>query len=169
MKRGATQKRGRPNKSDEQKKRDIDLTTRLVKEIRRLSKMNPKMKSYNILADKLFNQNENESITGDTLRQYSSGHSAASASRRRYMAGVALKHGYGGIEATRALKRSGLIEDDPYREYYRKVMEKQEQKAVALAEKGVAALATVFCAESASSLLESMVARLCHPYVADEE
>lgn len=168
MKRGATQKRGRPNKSDEQKKRDIDLTTRLVKEIRRLSK-----KSYKMLADTLFNpldiQNENESITGDTLRQYSSGHSAASASRRRYMAGVALKHDCGGIEATRALKRSGLIEDDPYREYYRKVMEKQEQKAVALAEKGVAALATVFCAESASSLLESMVARLCHPYVADEE
>ena len=168
MKRGATQKRGRPNKSDEQKKRDIDLTTRLVKEIRRLSK-----KSYKMLADTLFNpldiQNENESITGETLRQYSSGHSAASASRRRYMAGVALEHGYGGIEATRALKRSGLIEDDPYREYYRKVMEKQEQKAVALAEKGVAALATVFCAESASSLLESMVARLCHPYVADEE
>lgn len=164
MKRVTMQRRGRPSRSVEQKDREGDLTRRLVKEIRKLSGM----KSYHVVADTLFNpldtQNKTESITGETLRQYASGR-VASALRRRHMAEVAIQHGFGGIEAARAARRSVLIEEDPYRDYYRRVMEREEQKAVALAEKGVAALSNVLCAEDATSILLSMVARLCHPYV----
>lgn len=160
MKKEAKQKRGRPRKSVEQMDREIDLTVRLVKEIHELSK-----KSYLWLSTELFNG----TITGESLRQYGSGHKVASISRRRQIASAANKHGFGGIEAARAARKSGLMEEDLYRDHYRRVMEKEEQKAVALAEKGVAALANVLCAEDATSLLLSMVARLCHPYVDVDE
>jgi hypothetical protein len=156
MENKANKKRVKPRKSVEQRDHEIVLTVRLVTEIHQLSKQ-----SLTWLSTKLFNG----TISGELLRQYVSGHKVASIYRRRQIAQAAKKHGFFGIESKLTLKETGLLREDPYSDHYRKIMRKEEEKALALAEKGVAALGNVFSAEDAKSLLVEMVERLCHPYV----
>lgn len=74
-------KGGRPKKSVSHEKRDKERTIALVKDMKAVTGM-----KYDLLADTYFPDGGEEQITGDTLRQYSSGKRSASAKRRKYMA-----------------------------------------------------------------------------------